>query len=483
MKNQLGKQSNQHAVVIGASMAGLLAARVLSDHFEQVTIIERDRLSAHVEPRKGVPQGQHAHILLMRGETILRELFLDLYETFAREGAVPLTSTDVRWYDFGVWKAPSPDPIKSYCGSRPFLDLCVRRFVAARDNVHFLDGCEVSRLCASEDHTRIMGVSPVHLGPEQREEDLAADLVVDASGRGSRAPQWLVSLGYERVEETSVKVDVGYATRIYRRPGALPLDWKLLIIYPTPPDEKRSGLVFPIEDDCWMVSLAGRLRDHPPADEAGFLEYARSLPDPSLYEAIKEAEPVTPVATYKYAANRRRHYERMARLPQGFVILGDAVCAFDPVYGQGMSAAALEARMLDTCLRDQQRRGTDNDLAGFPQRFQQAMVKAVEVPWMLATGEDFRFPQTEGKRPRGLHLLHWYTRRVNELTGSDPVIAGLFYQVLHLLKPPTVLFSPRIVWAVLARELASRRHKPAALPPADEAGSSAPTHTMDAVAS
>ena len=482
MKIKQAKHSNQHAVVIGASMAGLLAARVLSEHFEQVTIIERDRLSEQVEPRKGVPQGQHAHLLLMKGETILRELFPALYGTFAQDGAVPLTSTDVQWYDFGVWKAPSPDPIKSYCGSRPFLELYVRRFLAARANVRFIDRCEVNRLCANEDHTRVMGVSLVHHGPERHEEDLAADLVVDASGRGSRAPQWLMSLGYDRVEETSVKVDVGYATRIYRHPNDLPLDWKMLIIYPTPPHEKRGGLVFPIEDDCWMVSLAGRLRDYPPADEAGFLEYARSLPDPSLYEAIKEAEPVTPIVTYKYAVNRWRHYERMARLPEGFVILGDAVCSFNPVYGQGMSVAALEAKVLDVCLRDQQRQGTRNDLAGFPQQFQKAIVKAVKIPWMLATGEDFRYPETEGKRPLGMNLLHWYTRRVNELTGSNPMVAGLFYQVLHLLKPPTVLFSPRVVWAVLSKELASHHQKPVASLLADEASSPAPTRTMDAVA-
>jgi 2-polyprenyl-6-methoxyphenol hydroxylase-like FAD-dependent oxidoreductase len=472
----------QHAVVIGGSMAGLLAARVLSDHFAQVTIIERDRLSEHVEPRKGVPQGRHVHILLMKGETILRELFPDLYAAFAQDGAVPVTSADLQWYDFGVWKAPSPNLIKSYCGSRPFLEQYVRRFLVARANVRFIDGCEVNRLYVNEDYTRVTGVSLVYRDAEERAADVAADLVVDASGRGSRAPQWLTSLGYGRVEETSVKVDVGYATRIYRRPSDLPLDWKLLLVYPTPPHERRGGLVFPIENDCWMVTLAGRLGEYPPNDEAGFLEYARSLPEPSLYEAIKEAEPVTPIVTYKYAANRWRHYERMARLPEGFVILGEAVCSFNPIYGQGMSVAALEAKMLDACLRDQQRRGTRNDLAGFPQRFQQAIVKVVKVPWMLATGEDFRYPATEGKRPFGMRLLHWYTRRVNELTASNLLVTGRFYEVLHLLKPPTALFDPRIVWAVLRQELASPRQKPGASLTTDKASLPAPTSTLDAVA-
>ena len=172
----------------------------------------------------------------------------------------------------------------------------------------------------------------------------------------------------------------------------------------------------------------------------------------------------------------------MARLPAGFVILGDAACSFNPVYGQGMSVAAIEARVLDMCLRDQQLEGAGKDLAGFPQRFQQAIVKVVKVPWMLATGEDFRYPETEGKRPLGINLLHWYTRRVNELTASNPMVAGLFYQVLHLLKPPTVLFSPRVVWAVLIKELASHRQKPVVSLPTDEASSPAPTRTMDAVA-
>ncbi len=457
----------QHAVVIGASMAGLLAARVLSDHFEQVTILERDQLSEQREPRKGVPQGRHVHILLMRGELILRELFPDLYTALEQEGAVPVSSDEVQWYDGGQWKAASPNPLKSYAASRPFLEQYVRRFVEARANVRFLHGCEVNSLYANEDSKRITGVSLIRINEARREETLTADLVVDASGRGSRAPQWLASLRYGNVEEDNVTVDVGYATRTYRRPHSFAPNWKLLLIYPTPPQEKRSGLVFPIEDDCWMVTLAGRLHDYPPDDEAGFVAYARSLPEPSLYEAIKEAEPVTSIVTYKYKANRWRHYERMYRLPEGLVMLGDAVCSFNPVYGQGMSVAALEARLLDTCLR--QRQKAHDNLVGLPRQFLQALANVVKTSWSLATGEDFRYPGTQGKRPFGIQLLHWYTRRVNELTASNPFVAGRFYQVLHLLKPSTTLFDPRIVWAVLHQELAQRRQTSAAAPAAAEA--------------
>lgn len=470
----------QHAVVIGASMAGLLAARALSDHFEQVTIIERDQLTDDTEPRRGVPQGRHAHALLAGGASVLGELFPDLFPALARDGAVPLSISDIRWYTFGAWMKPVPTPVKTLVQSRPFLEQHVRDSLAVRSNVRFIDACEVTQLCAHDE--RITGVALRHRTGEQREEILSANLVVDASGRGSRAPQWLASLGYGHVEESSVKIDVGYATRIYRRPAQLSADWKLLIVYGTPPGDKRGGLVLPMEGGCWMVTLAGGQRDYPPDDEAGFLDYARSLAIPHLYEAIKDAEPVTHIVTYKYSSNRWRHYERLPRLPEGFIVMGDAVCSFNPVYGQGMSVAALEAKLLDTCLRDQQRHGTRDGISGLPQRFQKAIAKVVKTPWMLTTGEDFRYPQTEGKRPLGMNLFNWYTRRVIELTASNPLVTVRFFQVRHLLKPLATLFHPRIVWAVLSKDLASHQQKPEAPPTTNEVSSPLPTHTMDAVA-
>ncbi len=330
-----------HAVVIGASMAGLLAARALSDHFEQVTIIERDLLIRDAEPRKGVPQGRHVHVLLARGAVVMGKYF--------------------------------------------------------------------------------------------------PDLVVEAGGRGSRAPQWLDSLGYGNVQETSVKIDVGYATRIYRCPAQLPAGWKALLIYGRPPGDKRGGIVFPIQDGYWMVTLQGSLRDYPPDDEAGFLEFARSLAQPDLYEAIKDAEPVTPIAMYKYSADRWRHYERMKRLPEGFIIMGDAVCSFNPVYGQGMSVAAIEAQTLDECLREEKFAGS-NSVAGFTQRFQRAIARDIKTPWLLSTGEDLRYPGAEGNRSLSIRLL----------------------------KPLSTLFRPRIILAVLRRELASFRQQSAVTAPASE---------------
>lgn len=280
---------------------------------------------------------------------------------------------------------------------------------------------------------------------------------------------------------TSVTIEVGYASRIYRCPDQLPSDWKVLMVLGTPPNDKRAGVIFPMEGGYWMVTLAGWLREYPPEDDAGFLDYARSLAQPDLYEAIKQAEPITPIAVYKYSANRWRHYERMSRLPEGFLVMGDAVCGFNPVYGQGMSVAAMEAKTLDTCLREQQSYTGNTHASSFAPRFQQAIARQIKIPWMLSTGEDLRYPETEGHRSVGTRLFNWYTRRVISLTASHPFVTAAFFQVQHLLKPLGSLFEPRIVWAVLSSELGSRRHKPGVSRSPDVANSPAPMRPLDEV--
>jgi 2-polyprenyl-6-methoxyphenol hydroxylase-like FAD-dependent oxidoreductase len=376
--------------------------------------------------------------------------------------------------------APVPNPVKVLFQSRPFLEQHVRAALSARSNVQILDECSVTRLKVNDE--RISGVILRHHSGDQREDDLAANLVVDASRRGSRAPQWLASLGYGQVQESSVTIEVGYASRLYRCPDQLPSRWKVLFVLGTPPDNKRAGVIFPIEGRYWMITLAGALRDYPPDDDAGFLDYARSLAQPDLYEAIKEAEPVTPIAVYKYSANRWRHYEQLARLPEGFIVMGDAVCSFNPVYGQGMSIAAIEARTLDTCLRQRQSRTANNPSTTFAQRFQKAIAREITAAWMLTTAEDLRYPETAGHRSLGTRLFNWYTGRIIGLTASDPRVTAAFFQVQHLLKPLVSLFEPRIVWTVLKQELASHRQKPLAPLSTDEADSPVSTNTPDAVA-
>ncbi len=445
------RSADQHALVIGAGIAGLLAARILSDYFERVTIVERDQLLTNAQARKSVPQDCHTHLLMCRGADVMSELFPGLFSALEKDGAPLISPTDdFRWFHFGNWKLQFPGSLRVHSQSRPLLESHIRRRVASIPNVRFLDNCQVLGLTGTLDHRcDITGVCVRHRGNyAQNKERLATTLVVDASGRGSQTPSWLAALGYPPIEETLVKIDVGYATRIYRRPESAPAHWKALGIYPWPPGMKRTGYLFPVEGNAWMVTLSGCLHDHPPADEAGFLAFARSLARPDMYEAIKDAEPLSAIALHKFPASRRRHYERSSRLPNGLVVLGDAACSFNPVYGQGMTVAALEASMLRASL-EQQRSSPVENMAGFSHHFQKALARIIEVPWLMAASEDLRYPATEGKRPFGVRVLQAYTQRVCRLTAADPFVTQSFYEVLNMLKPPGALFHPRILFPAL----------------------------------
>jgi 2-polyprenyl-6-methoxyphenol hydroxylase-like FAD-dependent oxidoreductase len=431
-------------------MAGLLAGCVLSDHFERVTMIERDCLSAGVEARKGVPQGRHIHGLLKKGESILTDFFPELFPALLQDGSCDLDmAADMHWHQFGVWKAQFPSNITVYSQSRPFLEAHVRDCLSAKENVHIIDGCEVTQLCANSERTCITGVQLRHRNGARSDETLSADLVIDASGRGSQAPQWLTSLGYARVKEAIVKVDVGYASRVYRRPSPLPFDWKALLISPKAPQGKRAGLIVPIEGEAWMVTLIGWLKDYPPDDATGFLDYAHSLPVPDLYEAIKDAEPLTTIVTHKFPSNQRRYYERMSRFPAGFVVVGDALCSFNPAYVQGMTVAALEAYALLVCLQQQQNANPGRNTADLAHRFQRAVAKVVNESWLIATSEDFRYPETKGRRLPITKLINWYMGRIHELVSTDRRATLRFYEVMNMVKPPLALFEPHILFAVL----------------------------------
>jgi 2-polyprenyl-6-methoxyphenol hydroxylase-like FAD-dependent oxidoreductase len=431
----------RHAVIIGASMAGLLTARAVRDHFERVTVVERDALPPGAETRKGVPQAEHAHGLLASGYRIMDAYFPGMMDELEALGA-PRGDVvgDFLWFQYGRWKLRHRAGLIGIAVSRPCLEAAARRRVKALANVSFLDRVEVVRPTFDPAAGRVTGVLVRPLGTHE-ERNIDADLVVDASGRGSRSPRWLEEWGYGRPPELVVKVDIGYATRVFeRRPGDF-FDSNGAVISAAPPHSTRYAAVLAAEGGRWVVTLAGSVGDRPPRAETEWLAFAASLPVSDVYDLVRAARPLSDITTYGFPANRRCLYERMRRFPRGYLVVGDAVCSFNPIYGQGMSVAAGEARALDDTLAD----GRD-DLAT---RFYARARRVVDIPWTIATGEDLRFPQIEGPRPFAAPLLNRYLDRVHAAASQDAAVCRAFFDVLNLLAPPTALLSPRLAWRVL----------------------------------
>lgn len=458
-----------HAVVVGGSMAGLLAARVLADHFEQVTLVERDALTDSVQHRKGVPQGRMLHVLLPRGLRVMEGLFPGYGHELETAGAVSvrvpldaLVLTPAGWLDRRAtgWSLVS--------ASRPLFEWAVRRRLRELPGVTILDRHDVTSLLTSRDGRQVTGTTLRSLDDgDGGSQQLAADLVVDASGRGSRTPTWLSDGGYGAPAKTYVDPNIAYASRIYRIPEGFSADWQLVMLTSQPPSMPRTGYLFPIEDGQWMATLMGAAGQHPPTDEDGFTAFTRSLRHPVIADALAAAEPVTPIRGYRGTANRLWHYERMRRWPERFVVLGDAVCAFNPIYGQGMSTAAVAAETLDACLREQRRRRPVGDLDGLARRCQRRLAHGNADPWMLSTGEDLRYPTTTGMRVTAVtRLQHRYLDRVVAATTQDPATADTYTQVVGMLARPTSLFAPRILAAAARARLHGESTSANSAPPA-----------------
>lgn len=432
------------AVVIGASMSGLLAARALSEHVDRVTVVDRDVLPGAADVRKGVPQGAHAHGLLASGYRIIDAYFPGLMDALEAAGA-PFgdVAGDFLWFQYGRWKLRQPVGCRGVTVSRPCLETAIRQRVHALPGVRFLDATSVVRPAYDAAARRVTGVI---IRPRDGGADatLDADLVVDASGRGSQSAKWLEEWGYGQPVTITVKVDVGYATRVFERRRGDLYNSNGAIVSGTPADT-RLAAVLAAEGNRWVVTLAGMLGDHPPSDEQGWIDFSARLPVPAVHDLVATARPLSDCATYRFPANQRRLYERMTRFPGGYLVIGDAVCSFNPIYGQGMSVAAMEAKLLEASVA----RGVD----GVAGRFYARARAIVETPWTIATGEDLRFPQVEGARPPGFHLVNRYLERVHAAASDDPVVCREFFEVLNLLAAPASLMKPAVAWRVLARTL------------------------------
>jgi 2-polyprenyl-6-methoxyphenol hydroxylase-like FAD-dependent oxidoreductase len=448
--------NTSQAVVLGASIAGLLAARVLSERFERVLVIERDVLPPAGKHRRGVPQDRHLHGLHPRGREIIEELFPGFTASLTASGAL---SGDIlgngRWQLSGHQLRQADIGLPALLASRPLLEGRLRAMVRRLPGVRFAEDTSVCGLTVTEDRQTVTGVEV--RGPGGPPARIAASLVVDATGRGSRTPVWLAGLGYQRPEQERVEIGLGYATRTYRlRPGAMGSDH--LILTAGTPANPRFGYLGVTEGGRHLLTLAGIRGDHPPTDPQGFEDFVAALPIADVAAALAGAEPLDEPVPFRVPANVRNRYERLTRFPAGLLVIGDAVCSYNPVYGQGMTVAAAQAMILRRLLAH----GTAPDA----RRYFRAITAPVDVAWDIAVGGDLAFPQVPGRRPAKVRLVNAYLPRLHAAAARDQALAAALVRVIGLKDRPEGLLRPDRVLRVLRGTLGNgRRRTPA---PADQ---------------
>jgi 2-polyprenyl-6-methoxyphenol hydroxylase-like FAD-dependent oxidoreductase len=422
-------------------MGGLVAARALADAFEEVLVLERDELPACPSARLGTPQGHHAHALLAGGQQALEQLFPGFVDDLGRQGAVPYRVGLDTLYD-----RPGFDPFPrrdlgwvGYAMSRALIEHVVRTRLAALGNVRVRGGVEVTQLVAGTDGARVTGVRCEHLdGPA---ETLVAELVVDASGRGTLTQELLATLGRPPPEETSIGIDFGYASAVFDVRPDDDTDWKVALTFPQLPATSKGAVALPLEGGRRIVSLGGRHGERPPGDWEGFQAYARQLRTQTIYQVIQRGRRLTQVVRHGLAASLWRHYERIADPPRGLLAFADAFCRFNPIYGQGMSVAAQEACLLRALLDDP--RGPD-PLAGVEAAFYGGAAALLEAPWAMAALPDFVHPETRGERPADFEASLRFAQALTRLAALDPAVHRLTMRVQHLLEPRTVYRDPAL---------------------------------------
>lgn len=420
-------------------MAGLLTARVLSDRYRQVVIVERDSVVGVGDARRGVPQGRHAHALLARGQRILEELFPGLQQELTDSGIYSCDlAGNLRWYFNGAPLRQMDSGLLSVSATRPQLEDHVRDRVIGLPNVQLRDRTVVNGLESTDGGSRIVGVHITGVAEDAAPELVSADLVVDATGRGSRAPAWLAELGYQRPSEDKVKIDLAYTTRLFKL-GSDPYGSDLSINSVARPDNPRGAFFARLDEEVAMLSLTGILGDHPPRDDDGFLEFTRSLDAGEIYETVKGSVPIGDAVTFHVPASVRRRYDKLSRFPDGFLVIGDGVCAFNPVYGQGMTVAAMEAVALAEHLAQGSVR---------PIRFFKELKPIVDVPWDISAGGDLAFPGVEGKRTAKVRMGNRYISRLHSAAQRDGRFTKAFFRVAGLVDPPQALMRPSLMFGI-----------------------------------
>lgn len=458
----------QRAAVIGASMAGLLAARVLSEHYDEVVLLERDELPEQAGPRKGTPHAQQPHGLLARGCQVLEHLFPGFTAALLAQGAeqADLQSEVALDAAFRRFES-SPSGLRGLGASRLAIEAELRRRVRALPGVRLLTGVDVVAPLLAEAGGRVTGVRYLLRAVDEGEpraaqgQSLDADLTLDCSGRGSRSAAWLQSWGFAPPPEERVDVGIAYVSAYFRRDGAMArggaMD-KAAIIHSSTPELPLPGVLIAQEPGAdgvprWALGVGGYAGNHPATSLQGMQQRAAEMGVEQMSRLAREGTPLGEPARYVFPYSLRRRYERLKRFPQGYLVMGDALTSFNPVYGQGMTVAACQALALSEVLRQ--------GLPRLSERFFRAASRVVDTPWQLAVGNDLSIPSVPGPRPLPVRVVNAYVARLMRVAVHDAVVARAFLEVLHLLKEPPSLFAPGILWRVLRLGAASTRAAPA----------------------
>jgi 2-polyprenyl-6-methoxyphenol hydroxylase-like FAD-dependent oxidoreductase len=413
------------ALVIGSGVGGLLTAKVLADRFRRVIVVERDPEPINADPRDGAPQGHHPHSLLRRGQDAMEVLFPGFTAALLAKGAVHLDQgTEVEVSIGGVRGVPFTAPYKNISMTRGLLELTLRALAAQTPNVSFRYDTTAEDLLLTDGR-----VTGVRVRCADIPETVAADFVADASGRAAQAMKWLTAGGYDSPKETAVGLDFGYATAMFDMPPGFNESWRLLFCLPKMGPDGVGGAIFEVEGRRWMCAIAGRGHLRPTNNPDAFLEHAKRSLDPRFYYWLSRASRTGQVKTYRFAASTRRHYEALTAHPKGFLAIGDALCSFNPVYGQGMSVTALEAEALRDLIVG--RPSTD----GLWRDFYPRASVAIDTAWKMALDLDLQYPETVYPRPAGYAIWQRVLPWANDLILGDPIMRAKVFEMANMTNP------------------------------------------------
>lgn len=433
----------RRAIVLGASMAGLLAARVLQPHFDEVLLLDRDELPGHAAARKGTPHAVHPHGLLARGREVLESLFPGFTDALEAQGALcGDAGAHVAIDANGQRLARQTLGHQGVTASRLAIEAELRRRVRQLPGVDLRSGVDV--LHPVHEGDRVVGVRWRAASGVGGEQTLHALLVVDCTGRGSRTPAWLREWGYEAPVEERVAIGLCYVSAYFKRDGSVRPETTVVIGAATPELPRPSVLIAQEADEHgqarWVAGVGGYTGDHVEPRLDAMLARAKAIGQNEIADLAEHGELMGPVIRYGFPHSQRRHYQRLRRFPQGYLVMGDALASFNPIYGQGMTVAACEALAL--------REAMGKPDAGLARRFFKAAARVIDNPWQVSVGGDLALPMVQGHRPAPVKLINAYLGRLQRVAVHDAVVAGAFQRVVHMLDQPPSLMAPRIMWRV-----------------------------------